>query len=69
LKEIAKFAGLDVKLTTYVARHTFATVLKRSGVSTSMISAMMGHETEKVTQTYLDSFENDDLYQVSLNLL
>jgi site-specific recombinase XerD len=69
LKEIAKLACLDVKLTTYVARHTFATVLKRSGVSTSMISSMMGHETEKVTQTYLDSFESDDLYQVSLNLL
>ncbi len=69
LKEIAQLADLEVKLTTYVARHTFATVLKRSGVSTSMISAMMGHETEKITQTYLDSFENDDLYQVSLNLL
>ncbi len=58
LKKIGSEIGLNVPLTTYVARHTFATVLKRSGVNTSIISESLGHSSEKITQTYLDSFEN-----------
>ena len=38
LAEIGKMAGLETHLTTYVARHTFATVLKRSGVNIAIIS-------------------------------
>jgi site-specific recombinase XerD len=58
LKEIAELAKIDFNLTTYVARHTYATVLKRSGVSTSIISEALGHDSEKTTQIYLDSFDN-----------
>jgi integrase len=35
IKEILQNLGIDKKSTTYVARHTFSTVLKRSGASTS----------------------------------
>jgi len=59
LKEIADLAGINIPLTTYVARHTYATVLKKSGVSTSVISESMGHATEAITQTYLASFDNE----------
>jgi site-specific recombinase XerD len=59
LKDIAILCKIDVKLTTYVARHSWATILKRNGVSTSVISEAMKHDTEKNTQVYLDSFEND----------
>ena len=38
LKEWSKRLGLATNLTTYVARHTYATVLKRSGVSVALIS-------------------------------
>lgn len=69
LKELAKLAGLDVHLTTYVARHSYATVLKRSGVSTSIISEGLGHTTEKTTQIYLDSFENETLDEANKALL
>ncbi len=58
LKEIATLAKIDFNLTTYVARHSYATVLKRSGVSTSVISEALGHDSEKTTQIYLDSFDN-----------
>ncbi len=58
LKEIGKTANIETPITSYVARHTFATVLKRSGVSTAIISESMGHQTESITQTYLKSFEN-----------
>lgn len=59
LKNIANDCGIKTNLTTYVARHTSATHLKRKGVSTSVISEMLGHKNENVTQVYLDSFGND----------
>ena len=61
LKQIGKELGLPIKLTTYVARHSFATVLKRAGVSTSIISESLGHSSEKITQIYLDSFGNTQI--------
>lgn len=61
LKQIGKELGLPIKLTTYVARHSFATILKREGVSTSIISETLGHSSERITQIYLDSFENKQI--------
>ncbi|HVD99036.1 MAG TPA: site-specific integrase [Cytophagaceae bacterium] len=69
LKEIAKQCEIDVHLTTYVARHSWATILKRSGISTSVISEAMKHDTEKTTQVYLDSFENDIIDEANQKLL
>jgi integrase len=69
LKTIAKQSEIDFHLTTYVARHSYATIMKRKGVSTSLISEFMGHTNEKVTQIYLDSFENSVLDEVSKAIL
>jgi integrase len=69
LKAIGEALNLPIKLTTYVARHSFATVLKRSGVQTSVISESLGHSSEKVTQFYLDSFENDKIKESMKHLL
>lgn len=58
LKKLAEMIGEpNLKLTTNVGRHTYATGLKRSGANTSYISEALGHATEEQTQTYLDSFE------------
>lgn len=69
LKQIGKELKLPIPLTTYVARHSYATVLKRSGVSTSIISESLGHSTERITQVYLDSFGNDQMDEAMKNLL
>jgi len=69
LEKIGRSLGIDLKLTTYVARHSYATVLKRSGVSTSIISESLGHSSERVTQVYLDSFENKQINDAMKNLL
>ena len=69
LKKIGEHLDISLKLTSYVARHSFATVLKRSGVNTSIISEAMGHSSEKVTQIYLDSFENTQIDEAMTNLL
>ena len=69
LKVIGEKCGITAELTTYVARHSFATILKRQGVNTSHISEMLGHDSEKTTQIYLDSFESKVLDEVSKGLL
>jgi len=56
MKRIIKKLGIDKKATTYVARHTFSTVLKRSGASTEYIQEALGHTDVKTTENYLDSF-------------
>ncbi|WP_282127014.1 site-specific integrase [Marinifilum flexuosum] len=61
LKEIQKYLELPLSLTTYVARHSWATIAKRAGIPTAVISEGLGHTTEKTTQIYLDSFENEVL--------
>lgn len=69
LKRIGVELELPLTLTTYVARHSFATVLKRSGVPTSIISESLGHRNERITQIYLNSFENSQIVKAMQNLL
>lgn len=61
LKEIGEMIGLESPLTSYVARHSWATIAKRKGVPVSVISEGMGHEDVRTTEVYLDSFEQDVL--------
>lgn len=68
LKEIGEDLGLPLTLTTYVARHSQATVMKRAGVSTAVIREIMGHSSERVTQIYLDSFDNEQIDNAMKNL-
>jgi integrase/recombinase XerD len=58
MKRVTSAIGLEANVTTYVARHSFATVLKRSGVPISFISDSLGHTDLKTTENYLDSFED-----------
>jgi integrase len=59
LKTIGTSVGITTPLTTYVARHAFASALKHSGVSTAVISEAMGHTDERTTQIYLSEFDTD----------
>jgi site-specific recombinase XerD len=60
IKRIALACGLPDDISTYTARHSFATVLKRSGASTEYISEALGHHDLKTTENYLDSFEDSE---------
>ena len=68
LQNLAEDLGIKDHITTYVSRHTFATVLKRSGVNIAIISQALGHQDIKTTQIYLDSFENDQVDEAMRNL-
>lgn len=53
LKEIASICGIDKRVTTHLARHTFATtVTYANGVSIESISKMLGHTKISTTQIY-----------------
>lgn len=58
MREVCKALGLN-RITTYTARHTFATILNRKGVPVSYISQQLGHTSIRTTQAYLGSFERE----------
>ena len=61
LKDIGDLAKIEKKITSYVARHSFATLLKNSGTSIDKISEMMGHSNVDITMSYLKNFESEIL--------
>lgn len=69
LRQFAKDLKIEAEVTTCTARHTFATVLKRSGVNIAIISESLGHSDLATTQIYLDSFENSQIDEAMKNLL
>ncbi|MBT9894175.1 tyrosine-type recombinase/integrase [Phocaeicola massiliensis] len=54
---------------TYTSRHSFASVLKKSGVNIALISEALGHSDLATTQIYLDSFDNEQVDEAMKNLL
>lgn len=56
------------KITTKVARHSCATIMKRAGAGIEFIKDSLGHTTSKTTENYLDSFENDVKKKFTLEL-
>ena len=69
LKTLGKRLGIEANITTYVARHSFASVLKKSGVNIALISEALGHSDLATTQIYLDSFDNEQVDEAMKNLL
>lgn len=59
LKMISEALGLP-NISTYTARHSFASVLKRSGANIAYISESLGHSDLKTTENYLASFEREE---------
>ena len=64
LKKIGEMAELKMPLTTYVARHTWASVARDMNIPISIISEGMGHNSIKTTQVYL----TPSIYQESTRL-
>lgn len=69
IKRIGHELGINKHITTYYARHSFATILKRSGMGTEVISESLGHSSLKTTFSYLDSFEDETKKQIAFTLI
>jgi len=66
LKTISEKAEIQKNLTTYVARHTYATTLKARGISIEEIGKTLGHDSPKTTEIYLDEI-GDPLFDDRIN--
>lgn len=69
LQRISGIMGLTEPLTSYVARHSWATLAKRKGVPTRIISESMGHSNEKTTRIYLSSLDKSVIDDINAKLL
>jgi len=58
MRKIGEALGYG-SISTYTARHSYATVLKRSGTNIAYISETLGHSDIKVTENYLANFEDE----------
>jgi site-specific recombinase XerD len=65
MKLIAAELKINREVTTYFARHSYSTVMRNSGASTSYISQALGHSNEKVTQNYLAGFEQEAIHKAT----
>lgn len=59
LKRIALKLNLSIPVTTYTARHSFASVAQRQGISVGEISEALGHSNIKTTANYLNGFARE----------
>lgn len=64
-KKITFRLNINVRLTTYTARHTWATLARESGAPISIISAGLGHTSEEMTRVYLKEFDQETLARVN----
>ncbi|MDO3626776.1 site-specific integrase [Mucilaginibacter sp. BT774] len=66
LKTMAEKAEIQKNLTTYVARHSYASALRTKGISKEDIGKSLGHDSIKTTETYLDEI-GDPLFDDRIN--
>ncbi len=69
LKRLGQLLGTNQSLSSYTARHTWATVARNHEIPLAVISAGMGHASEKTTRIYLASLENSVIDQANQNIL
>lgn len=69
LEKITKHLGIDAHVTSYVSRHSFASVLKKKNIPIDQISEMLGHTDVRTTQIYLKSLEYEEKLRISKELL
>lgn len=61
LKNIGERIGLEIPLTSYVARHSWASIARSKNISISIISEAMGHDSENTTRIYLASLDTSSI--------
>lgn len=57
MKKIGEDLGIEMPVTTYVARHSYATILVQSGAPLKLASTNLGHQSLTTTERYFAGFE------------
>jgi len=61
LKQLAQMAGIDAKVTSHVARHSFADYARKRIKDITIVRDLLGHSSVKVTEGYLRSLDKSEL--------
>jgi len=69
LKNLARQAGIRKGLTSYVARHSWASIAYANNIDLPIISKALGHSDTKTTLTYIREINNKRLTQANRKLL
>ena len=69
LKKLGERLGLDIPLTSYVARHGWASIAKDRNIPLAIISEAMGHDSEKTTRIYLASLDTSAVDKANSRIL
>jgi site-specific recombinase XerD len=69
LKNISEILGLEKPLSSYVARHSWATIALRKKVPIEVISEGMGHENETTTRIYLASIGQSAVDEANMEII
>ena len=69
LKTLSSMVDEPLKLTTYVARHSWATAARNTNIPMSIISEGLGHKSERTTRIYLASFDERLIDEANVKLL
>lgn len=69
LKLLARQAGIAVNLTSYVARHSWASIAYEHGIGLPVISKALGHTDTKTTLIYIEGIKDERLAEANRGLL
>lgn len=69
LKKLGEMLQLPIPLTTYVARHSWASIARSRNVTITVISEALGHDSEKTTQIYLSSLDTSAVDEANKEIL
>lgn len=69
LKKLGQTLGLADVLTSYVARHSWASIAMSQNVPLSVISKAMGHDSEKTTRIYLATLDTSEIDKANRKII
>jgi len=69
LRKIGEMAGLAHRLTSYVARHSWASMAYHANIDLSVISKALGHTSPNTTLTYIREIDDERIDQANSLLL
>ena len=69
LKTLARKSGLNLRITSYTARHTWASVAYSSNVCLPIISKALGHTNPQTTLTYIKEINDKRLEEANREII
>ncbi len=69
LRKLGEHLGLTIPLTTYVARHGWASIARSRNIPLAVISEAMGHDSEKTTRIYLASLDTSAIDKANKQII